>query len=105
MRYVEQIFNDESIDVDGNRYYQCIFNRCKIIFSGQAGAAFDCCTFNQCNWVFAKGAEQTIQYLAALYSGLAPAGQQIVEALFDSIRQGGAGNGLQQDDLVPATRR
>ncbi len=105
MRYVGQTFNDEAIDVDGKRFERCTFNRCKIIFNGQAATAFDRCTFNQCQWVFDKGAEQTLQYLSALYTGLDQGGKDMVEAIFDSIRQGGVGHGALEDLPVPAIRR
>lgn len=105
MRYVNQTFNDEAIDVDGNQFHRCTFNRCKIIFNGKAGTEFVGCLFNQCDWVFDKGAEETLQYLAGLYSGLGPGGQNIVEAVFDSIRQGGVGHGALQEIPVPAAQR
>ncbi len=105
MRYVGQIFNNEAIDVDSKKFERCTFNQCKIVFNGRAATEFSGCTFNECQWVFNAGAEQTLHYLTALYHGLGQGGSDIVEAIFDSIRQGGMGHGALEDLPVPAIRR
>lgn len=88
--------SDENVYVDQNEYVHCLFIRCRIIFTGRGPARFERCTFDQCDWVFDGAAEETIQYLAALYNGLGSGGQDMVEGIFDSIRQGGTGHGILQ---------
>jgi hypothetical protein len=99
MKYDQKLFTDEDIRIDENVYTSCIFRNCRIIFTGKGPAQFSNCKFDQCQWVFDDAAEQTIQYLAALYTGLGPGGEDLVEGIFDSIRQGGVGHGA----IVPGT--
>jgi hypothetical protein len=99
MRIENKQISDENVHVDSNEYIYCLFIRCRIIFTGKGPVRFERCTFDACDWVFDAAAEETIQYLAALYAGLGPGGRDLVEGLFDSIRQGGTGHGT----LRPST--
>jgi|SRR5689334_2185108 hypothetical protein len=97
MRYVNQQFRDENIHIDEDEYQFCRFQNCRIIFSGNGPARFSNCKFDECQWVFDGAAEETIQYLAALYSGLGAGGRALVEGVFQGIREGGVGHGT----LIP----
>lgn len=97
MRYDHKLFTDEDIRIDEDEFTNCEFVNCRIIFTGKGPASFSNCKFDQCQWVFDGPAEDTIQYLAALYTGLGPGGQDLVEGIFDSIRKGGVGHGA----LIP----
>lgn len=91
---------DKNVLVDENHYIDCRFTRCRIIFTGKGPVRFDRCTFEECDWVFDDAAEETIQYLAAIYNGMGASGRDMVEGIFDSIRRGGTGHGI----LRPSTR-
>lgn len=104
IRYDNQTFTTDTIDVDGNQYHSCTFNHCKIVFRAADGTKFIDCTVNRCDWVFTKGAEQTIQYLTALYNGQGEGGRDLVEGLFESIRQGGTVHTGSDDQPLLATR-
>lgn len=93
MQYDHKRFINENVRIDENEYTDCTFVNCRVIFSGKGPTRFTNCKFDQCTWVFDGPAEETIQYLAALYSGLGPGGQDLIEAVFDSIRQGGVSTG------------
>jgi hypothetical protein len=93
MKYDKQFITDENIRIDENEYTNSVFRNCRIIFTGKGPARFSNCQFEECQWVFDDAAEETIQYLAALYTGLDPGGKDLVEGIFDSIRRGGVGHG------------
>ncbi|HEX5498449.1 MAG TPA: hypothetical protein VFX03_04445 [Thermomicrobiales bacterium] len=97
MRYVKKTFQNQNIHIDEDEYESCRFQDCRIIFTGKGPARFANCKFDECQWVFDDAAEETIQYLAALYTGLGAGGRALVEAIFQGIREGGVGHGT----LVP----
>jgi hypothetical protein len=106
MRFIREVFRDETIEIDEDEYQQCRFVNCRIVFSGKGPARFSDCKFDECQWVFDGAAEETIQYLAALYTGVGEGGRMLVEAIFNSIRQGGVGHGaLQREPPAAALRR
>jgi hypothetical protein len=93
MRYENLHFTDETVAVDDNQYENCRFTASRIVYAGGGVPVFANCVFDSCQWVFDGPAENTIQYFATLYTGLGPGGQQLIEGVFDSIRQGGVGHG------------
>jgi hypothetical protein len=99
------LITDENVEVDGKTFQNCHFIESRIIFKGGKVPEFTDCIFERCQWVFDGAAENTIQYFAALYTGLGLGGQEIIEGIFDSIRQGGVGHGILEDIPIPASRR
>ncbi len=99
MNYDGKTFTDVTIRIDEDVFTNSKFVRCRIVFTGVRPARFENCVFDRCEWVFDGPAENTIQYLAAMYNGLGTGGRELVEGLFDSIRKGGVGHGI----LVPTT--
>jgi hypothetical protein len=104
MRYTFKQFDDETIRIDEDEYADCTFTKCRIVFTGAGPARFERCTFDRCEWVFAGAAETTLLYLRSLYSGIEPGGQELVEALFESIRKGGVGQGVLDPAMSPVLR-
>lgn len=99
MRHDNRHFTEETVKVDDNEYQNCRFTECRIVYTGTGIPKFANCVFERCQWVFDGAAENTIQYFASLYNGLGPGGRELIEGLFDSIRQGGVGYGA----LVPTS--
>ncbi len=91
MDIIGRRFDNSSVEVDGNRFESCTFVRCRIIFSALDTVTFKDCIFDRCDWVFDGPAETTLTYLSALYRGLGPQGQELVEAVFQGIREGNVG--------------
>jgi hypothetical protein len=98
MVYENLLITDEDVEVDKQIFRNCRFVESRIIYRGGKVPEFTNCAFESCQWVFDGPAEDTIQYFALLYSGLGLGGQELVEGIFDSIRQGGVGHGT----LLPA---
>src|SRR5215218_1853227 len=99
------LITDENVVVDGKTFNNCRFVECRILYKGGKVPEFTNCAFESCQWVFDGPAENTIQYFALLYTGLGLGGREIIEGIFDSIRQGGVGHGILEDIPIPASRR
>jgi hypothetical protein len=98
MRYENKTFERETVNLDGNEFVGCHFIESRLILTAFDGVTIDRCTITRCDWVLDGPAENTILYLSAIYRGLGVQGQQLVEAIFDSIRRGTVG----QDVTVPS---
>ena len=84
MKFSDRVFSDETIDLDGNEYYGCSFQRCGLRYSGGTIPHFTDCRFDAGSFLFDKGAGSTVEFLRELYhAGL----QQNVEAFFEHIRK------------------
>jgi hypothetical protein len=81
---IEQTFNGETVNVDGNAFHRCQFVNCTVVYSGGEIPSMENCSLNGCRWQFADAAQRTLQFLGALYSD--PSAKPLVEQIFDSIR-------------------
>ncbi len=89
----DRVFVNQDVVVDDVLYQRCQFRRCRIVFRGTGRANFDGCLFDECEWVFDDAAENTLEYLAYMYSGLDAGGRALVDGIFERIRRGGVGHG------------
>lgn len=89
-------FQNQRVIMRGSRYEDCTFILCHMVYDGEGLFSFDNCTFVECNWSFEGAAENTLEFLAALYVGLGYEGQQLVESVFASIRTGKV-----KDQMIP----
>lgn len=88
MRYVDQHFKGETVELDGNHFVNCHFFDCKLVFHAYNPVSFDRCVFNECDWTFEGPAENMLDFLKALYHGLGPNGHSLVEVIFKGIQDG-----------------
>jgi hypothetical protein len=98
MRYADKTFQQYAVNLDGNEFDHCIFIRCQMIYAGGGTVSFIGCRFNECDWVVDHAAERTLHFLSAIYRELGPQGHELVEGIFDQIRNGTIG----QPSIVPA---
>jgi hypothetical protein len=97
-RIVEnRTYKDQTVRIDGTLFVRCRFDNCKLIFKAQDLVGFDHCDLIECQWVFDGPAENALLFLSALYR-LGPAGQDLVEGIFQSVRTGE----VFQGSLLPA---
>jgi hypothetical protein len=84
MKYSNKTFRDETVDLDGNQYFQCTFESCKLMYFGGLIPYFDSCAFGSSTFMFEKGAGNALEFLRELYhAGLSTN----VESFFDDIRR------------------
>jgi len=98
MRYVGETFENATINLDGNQFEGCTFVKCRIIYTAADTFSIDGCTFVTCDWLFDGAAERTLYYLSALYRGLGPPAQELVDVIFQQIKEGRIG----QETMLPS---
>lgn len=81
-----QKYENLTIFLDGSSFYNCQFIHCNLVFSGVIGFVMENPTQQGCRWTPQGPALQTIQLLSNLYKG---GGSEVVEALFQMIKNGG----------------
>lgn len=70
--------------VDNDRFFNCTFDGCVIIFCGRDSVTMDHCNFKECSFAFEGAAGKTVDFMAALYQQ----SPDSIERTFDSIRLG-----------------
>lgn len=58
--FSDENFEDQTVDLDGNRYTRCNFNRCTIVYSGGEIPVLAHCNFSKETWHFKGAAERTL---------------------------------------------
>lgn len=86
-----ETFRQQRVVVDGNAYFNCVFEDCRIVFCGTAGAVFHRPKMRNCGFELEGAADRTMQYFTMLYAGGA---KDLVEEVFAAVRgQHGRGPG------------
>jgi len=97
---INRQFREAVVELDGHHFINCQFIECQLVFSASETVAFDGCVFDRCGWVFDGAAERTLQFLAALYGGLRPEGEALVETVFGMIREDRVGATIDLRDAL-----
>ncbi len=87
MQHKGNTFQGETILLDGREYEDCAFIECDLQYGGAGFVAFNKCRFDNCRWSFVDAASNTLHFMASLYHGLGEGGRNLIEDLFNSIRQ------------------
>jgi hypothetical protein len=76
------IYNHETVALDGERFSDCEFRDCRMIYRGGEPPIFDNCRFGACDWRFEDAAARTLAHMQVLWTvgGKAP-----VQALIKTI--------------------
>ena len=78
-----QTFSDITVYLDGSSFYDCVFERCQIVFAGVLPATLNNPRFVDCRWEAIGPALTAISFLSSLYKAGAT---DLIEATFQSIR-------------------
>lgn len=84
---IEETFQGESIELDGEEFIKCSFEECEIVYAGGEGPRIVNCSFSRCSWKFDAAAARTISFMRAMYHGMGGAGRQLIEDTFETIRE------------------
>jgi hypothetical protein len=87
MRHARKVISNTAEVLDGNRYEECRFENCKMIFRGGEIPHITGCHFENCTWHFEDAAERTLVFIRQLYHGMGPGGMQLIEATLAQLRQ------------------
>ena len=80
------IFNHETVNLDGEEFYDCEFRECRMVYAGGSVPVFDSCRFDDCEWKFDDAAGRT---LAAMKLVWAVGGKAPVQAMIKEITGSG----------------
>ena len=86
MNYDNRTFRDESVELTGNRFHGCTFERCKLVYRGDISPTFHDNQFIDSVFMFADSAMRTIYFLSNIYHA-GPGGREVVEETFQRIRE------------------
>ena len=76
------IFNHETVVLDGERFSDCEFQDCRLVYSGGEVPNFANCRFVGCEWKFEDAALRTLAHLRAVW---AAGGKAPVQAMIKEI--------------------
>lgn len=84
---VDEIYRDETIELDGAEFVGCRFEGCDLVYrGGELPRRVEENTFRDCRWRLEDAAGRTVRFMAALHGGLDGHGEKIVERTFEHIR-------------------
>lgn len=85
-------YKNQTIQVDGQQFVECVFEKCTLEFAGEALPYFERCTLVDARWSFVGAAGITIGFLQMVRNTFGEGGKDFVEIVFEFIRD---------NDLVP----
>jgi hypothetical protein len=88
MRYANREFRNETVELDGNRFENCTFMHCKLLYFAYERVYFVGCIFTNCDWAFDGPAENMLHFLKDQYHGQGPRGATIADLIFEGIKAG-----------------
>jgi hypothetical protein len=87
--FIEQTYGPGvNVDLDGNAYTRCVFDRCRMHFSGGALPTFKDVKFRDVIWHWDGAAGNGLALLSALYNHFGPTGRRDAEEMIRNIRSG-----------------
>ncbi len=66
MKYENETFTGSSVDLDGNEFIGCSFEKCTIVYSGGKPPLIGRCTFSDQRFEFRGAAANTVEFLKAM---------------------------------------
>lgn len=79
-------FENSRILVDGQRFVDCQFKKCVLVYGGGLVPHFENCTLVDISWTFDDEAGNTITFLQTVYNSFGEGGRQLVDIVFKMIR-------------------
>ncbi len=62
------LFNHETINLDGERFSDCEFRSCRLVYSGGAAPVLKDCKFDDCEWKVEGAAADTLAFLKVMWA-------------------------------------
>ena len=76
------IFNHETVALDGERFADCEFRGCRMVYRGGEAPSFDSCTFDDCDWRFEDAASRTLEFMKVVWgAGAKPLVQGLIKEI------------------------
>ena len=65
-KHLKQSFNRQEVILDNNRFEDCTFVDCTMVYSGEGPVLLIRPTIENCRWRFDKSASRTLEFLKGL---------------------------------------
>ena len=102
MQYRDKTFRNERVELDGKMFHNCEFDNCELVFTGDRPPTFSDNRFVDTVFVMTDHATRTLYLLSNIYHA-GEGGKEIVEKLFDEIRNGEI-HGREIKTMIPNTK-
>ena len=86
MNYRNKSFKGERVELSDNIFHDRVFENCELVFDGHRSPTFKDNRFVDSEFVFTGPAVRTLYLISNIYHA-GPGGQEIIEQMFDEIRQ------------------
>lgn len=81
-RFTESSFIDTTINVDSSDFIACVFENCKLVYSGGPLPRLEHCDIRDSDFIFAGPAHNTVLFLANLIHGAKDGDDYVIRTLF-----------------------
>ena len=61
-------YSHETVALDGERFEDCEFRDCRLVYAGGEAPVFKNCQFHNCDWKMDGPAGQTLEHLRAMWA-------------------------------------
>lgn len=78
-QFQQNRFENVDIDTDGNEYTDCVFDHCRLMYTGGPIPVMNGCEFNESGWFFDDAAGRTVNLIREFADNVDP---DLVQALF-----------------------
>lgn len=85
MRFENQTFVEQKIQLDWNEFVNCKFIRCNVVYAGAGSTHLAGTEIEECFLHFSDAADRTIKFLKQNYLTGGTAGKTMVEMVIDFI--------------------
>lgn len=73
-------YNHETVSLDGERFSNCTFQSCRLLYGGGTAPTFESCQFFDCEWKFEGSAGETMVLLKLMWNaGAKPTVQAMIK--------------------------
>jgi hypothetical protein len=85
MNHKNKSFKDERVELGDDRFHNCVFTNCELVFDGHRSPTFSDNEFIESVFVFTEHAVRTLYFLSNIYHA-GDGGHQVIEQTFQDVR-------------------
>jgi hypothetical protein len=87
IRNLNNVYRNVTVKLDNSEFIDCSFTDCIMEYSGIGPVSMSHCEFKNVQWVFTGPAQNTLQFMHAMYHGMGDGGKQLIEQTFEKIKK------------------
>lgn len=87
MRYSNETFENQRLELHGNRYSDCTFRNCELVYDGDYSPTFHNNEFINSTFVFSGAALRTLYFMSNMYH-TGEGGREVIDKTLMEMKQG-----------------